>query len=468
MNISKTIFRSYDIRGISGEDLSEEVYYYLGRAYATFLYQRRIKECVVGHDNRLTSESYSKSFIKGLNEGGIDTIFVGYSVSPMIYFSSYEFKTKGGAMITASHNPKEHNGLKLGVGYSDTMLGDEVQQIRALVESENFSKGEGKNRNADLFTPYKKEILKYFNLNKKWKVVIDTCNSTPGLFYPDIFRSAGCEVIEQNTNLDGNFPLGDPDPTEQTALERLAEGVKKAQADIGFAYDSDGDRMAVVDEKGNVLWMDTIISLFIKDVLDFIPGSKIVFNNLCSKQVSETIKSCGGEPVMWITGHSFIKAKIKEVRSPFGGELSGHIFFMDNFYGNDDAIYASLRLLQYLERINQTLSEAVATLPKYVSSPEIKLGIPEEVKFKIVDEEIKSDFVKKWPNAEFNYMEGVRMDEKDKMAVVRASQNGGYLTVKFEGSTQEIYDQVKKDVSEILHKYEEINWEKGTNIHALD
>ena len=466
--INSKIFRGYDIRGVAGEDLDANVYYTLGRAYATFLSQRRIKEATIGHDNRLTSEEFSAAFMAGLNDGGIDTIFMGLSLSQIVYFSSYEFKTKGSAMVTASHNPKEYNGLKLGVGYSDTMISEEIQYMRELVEKGEFSEGKGTNRNVDAFPAYKKDLLKHFNLQKKWRVVIDACNTVSGKFYPELLRAAGCDVIEQNTELDGNFPLGVPDPTEVEVLDRLAVGVKKHNADIGFAYDTDGDRMAVVDNAGQVLWMDSIVALFSMDVLDFLPGAPIVYNTLCSRQVTEAIEKSGGTPVMWMTGHSFIKAKIKEVRSPFGGELSGHIFFMDNFYGHDDGAYASLRLLQYLERKNQSLSEAVAGLAHYVSSPEIKFGLADEIKFEFIDTKIRAEFEKRWPDAKYVDIDGIRMDTAEEMAIVRASQNGPYITVKFEGKTQEQYDNMKKTLKEILKAHPEIDWSQGVNTHALD
>lgn len=467
VSVKPVIFRGYDIRGLVDVELSEDVYYTLGRAYATFLAQRRIKESTVGRDNRLTSEQYAKAFIQGLNDGGINTIDMGLALSQIVYYSSYEFKTKGGAMITASHNPKEFNGLKLSVGYSDTMITDEIQEMRKLCEAGKFSEGHGTNQSVDVFPAYKKDLLKHFEIKKKWKIVVDACNTTSGMFYPDILRSAGCEVIEQNTTLDGNFPMGVPDPTEVEVLERLAEGVKKAGADIGFAYDTDGDRMAVVDGQGRTLWMDSIVALFAKDVLDFMPGAPIVYNTLCSRQVTEAIEKAGGTPVMWMTGHSFIKSKIKEVRSPFGGELSGHIFFMDNFFGHDDGAYASLRLLQYLERKNQTLAEAVSELSIYVSSPEIKFGLADDIKFKFIDTVMKAEFEKRWPTAKYVTIDGVRADLDDRMAIVRASQNGPYITVKFEGKTQAVYDEMKGILKEILSAHPEIDWTKGVNTHAL-
>lgn len=467
-HINPQIFRGYDIRGVAGTDINEDVMYTLGRTYATYLSERRISESTVGRDNRLTGEAFTKAFIQGLNDGGINTIDLGYSLSQIVYFSCYEFKTKGSAMISASHNPKEFNGLKLGTGYSETMVTEDITYFRQIIEKGEYVSGHGTNRSHDIFESYKTHLLKHFHLTKKWKVVVDACCTTSGMFYPEIFRQAGCEVIEQNTNLDGNFPVGVPDPTEMEVLKRLAEGVKKSGADIGFAYDTDGDRMSAVDENGQVLFMDTIVSLFAKDVLDTMPGAPIVYNTLCSRQVTETIEAAGGKPIMWITGHSFIKAKVKAENAPFGGELSGHIYFTDNFYGHDDAAYASLRLLQYLERKNQTLSQAVSELSHYVSSPEIKFGLSDDIKFEFIDTIIRDEFKKLWPAAKFIDIDGIRADLDDRMAIIRASQNGPYITVKFEGKTQQIYDDVKTQLRQILKAHPEVDWSKGVNTHALD
>jgi phosphomannomutase / phosphoglucomutase len=467
MQINPNIYRGYDLRGISGVDLSPEIYYELGRGYATFLTQRRITLCPVGCDNRLTSEEYKASFIKGLNVGGINTYDLGLCMSQVVYFSSYEYLTKGGAMITASHNPGQYNGLKLSVGYSDTMVTEEIQELKRIVEKGEFSKGSGNNTVKDIFPIYLSEITKYFNLSKKWRVVVDGCNTGSGIFYPQILRKAGCEVIEQNCQPNGNYPLGNPDPTETEVLDRLAKTVIKEKADIGFAYDADGDRMAAVDNTGQVLWMDVVVALFSQDVLDFIPGAPIVYNNLCSKVVSETILKMGGKPIISKTGHSFVKSKIKEVRAPFGGELSGHIFFMDNFYGHDDAAYASLRLLSYLERTKQNLHEAVEKLPKYFSSPEVKLGLADDIKFQFISGTIKNDLKNLLPGGVINEVDGVRIDTDTSMIVVRASQNGPYLVIKFEGKTQQEYDALKVGLTKIFNQYSGIDWSAGSNTSAL-
>ncbi|MCR4326426.1 MAG: phosphomannomutase/phosphoglucomutase, partial [Candidatus Roizmanbacteria bacterium] len=381
----------------------------------------------------------------------------------------YYFRTRGMIMITASHNPKEYNGFKFGTGYSETMLTDEIIELRELVQSGKFlsRKEKGKHIKKDIREDYINDVLRRIDPVGKVKVVVDSCAATTGLFLPEILRRAGCEVIEQNTKPDGNFPVGTPDPTEHEVLERLGKGVVQAKADLGFAYDADGDRLGIVDSDGTPIWNDVLVSLFAQDVLDFMPGSKIIFNTLCSKQVADVIKAKGGKPVIWLTGHSFIKAKVREERAPFGGELSGHMYFVDNFYGHDDGAIASLRILAYLTRKQQTLKQAVAELPQYVSSPEIKVGAPDEIKFKLVSETIGGKLKKLYPHGEFLEIDGVRVDMPTSMAIVRASQNGPYLTIKFEAKTQGEYDQMKKDIGALLHECSEIDFNSGVNTTAL-
>jgi len=467
--IDPTIFRGYDIRGVVEKQVNENVFYTFGRAYATMLHGKKIFECQVGHDVRLTSRRYTDALIAGLNDGGIDTLDMGSTLTQITYYSIYERRNKGALMVTASHNPKEYNGMKVSTGYSESFQTEEIQNFRDLCASGKFVNPtkKGSNKPYDIWPSYEKDILKRIRLNKKWKVVIDGLNGEGGRLCADIFRKAGCEVIEQNTDPDGNFPLGAPDPTEEEVLERIADGVKKAGADIGFGYDSDGDRMAVVDETGQFLHMDTAIAILAKDVLKNLPGSPIVFNTLCSRAVPEVIEAAGGKPVMWMTGHAFIKKKAIEVGAPFSGELSGHIFFSDNFYGHEDGANASLRLLEALEAAGQTLSQAAAELPNYVSSPEIKLGLADDIKFKFIDEVIATRLREVWPNGEYTVIDGVRVDLPDKMAIVRASQNGPYVTVKFEGKTQKIYDEVRKILHDILDSYPEVDWATGVNTKSL-
>lgn len=469
-DIPNNIFRGYDIRGIADKEITEETMYIFGKAYATFLAKRRINESIVGYDCRLNSEKFSKAFIKGLIECGINVWNIGLTLSQIVYFSQYHFLSKGAAMITASHNPKEFNGLKLAVGFSDTMISDEIQNFRKLAQNGNFSisKKPGVEIKKNVFQAYINDILKRNILKKKFKIVIDGCSSTSGKFYPEILRQAGCEVVEKNCVPDGNFPLGTPDPTEKHHLERLGKEVLDEKADMGFSYDADGDRIGVVDEKGEVVWNDVLVSIFSQDLLEFLPKEKIVFNTLCSKQVKEVIEKKGGIPIIWKTGHSFIKAKVKEERALFGGELSGHFFFMDNFYGHDDAAMATLRILSFLERHKKSFSQVVSELPKYFSSPEIKLGCPDEIKFQLISINISKEIKNLYPNAEYLEIDGVRMDQQDLMFIMRASQNGPYVTVKFEAKTQEKYEELRNQIKKILHKFKEINFSEGVNAEELN
>lgn len=468
-NINPTVFRGYDIRGLVDEQLNEDIYYTFGRAYATWLSRRRINECSVGYDVRLTSRDYADAMIAGLNDGGINTIDIGETLSPISYFANYELKTRGGAMITASHNPKEYNGLKLSTGYSETMMTNEILDFRAICEKGDFVEPEtkGTNREEDIFPAYVETVNRLFDIRRTYKIVVDGCCTGSGRKYAEVLRKAGMEVIEQNCEPDGNFPMGQPDPTEVEVLERLGSRVKTEGADIGFAYDTDGDRIAVVDENGNPLWMDVIVAIYAESVLRKLPGAPIVFNVLCSQAVRDTIKKEGGRPVMWITGHSFIKAKILEERAPFGGELSGHIFFADNYFPHDDSANASLRLLDFMASEGKSVSELVAELPQYTGSPEIKLGLADDIKFNFIDTVIKKDLEELWPNAEFTTIDGVRADLPGKMIVIRASQNGPYITIKFEAQDSADYEQIKKDVRALLEKHPEIDWSVGVNTHAI-
>src|SRR3972149_7204284 len=350
MKVNPFIFRNYDIRGIVDKDLNFDIVEAIARAYGTFLRKRKIKQIVVGIDCRLSGEEYEKAFIQGVTSCGIDVIDLGLVMTQMVYYGQYRFQTNGAAMITASHNPWNYNGFKLAIGYSQTTGPEEVQELKNLVESEEFYKSErlGTVTNADIKEDYIHDVLKRVELKRKYKIVMDTHKGTTTLFNPEIARRLGCEVIEINSGVDGSFPAGTPDPTDAKLMTNLAEKVLENKADIGLAYDGDGDRIGFADEKGRVLWNDVAVAIFSKEILERFPNSKIVYNTLCSQVVREVIKKNGGTPIIWKTGHAFIKAKIAEVGAAFGGELSGHFFFADNAYGHDDGTYAALRVLEYL------------------------------------------------------------------------------------------------------------------------
>jgi phosphomannomutase/phosphoglucomutase len=478
MEINPYIFRGYDIRGIAGKDLDYEKVKKIAKAYAYFLAQRRIKDAVVGHDCRLTGEEYKKAVIAGLTESGINVYDIGMALTQMVYFAQYHFKSNGGVMITASHNPAEYNGMKLASGYSYTLGTEEILKIKEIItknkelpKTQIGSVTKVKDLKAAYFADLKKRVSLSGFLDKarqkRGKIVIDASNGTTAAFMPELLTSLGYEVVELNCEIDGNFPNGTPDPTEEHILERLAKKVVEEKADLGVAYDGDGDRLGVVDEKGGIIWADVLVAIFADDILDFLPGGKIVYNVLCSKLVDEVV-SKKGTPIMYKTGHSFIKQKVSVEGAVFGGELSGHFFFMDNFFGHDDGCFATLRLLEYLERKKKPFSEIIASFPKYISSPEIKLGCPDDKKVELVDKTLVEIFTKEFPKEKQTTIDGIRIDFSDAMFVIRYSQNGPYITIKFEAKQKKDYNQIKDKIRQVLQGFKEIDWREGVNTSALN
>ncbi len=467
MKINQEIFRGYDIRGIVGKDLNSESIEQIVKAYTYFLNKQGINKVVVGYDCRQSSPEFSKIAIKALADSGIEVVDIGMCLVQMMYASQYYFKAKGGIMITASHNPKEFNGMKLANDYSSTLVEDQIEELKKYINEEKSVSGSGRGsvKKENIVEKYSKDLISRIKIAKKFKVVVDASNGTAGKFIPDLLRRVGCEVIEQNCQIDPDFPLGAPDPTEEMVAKRLSERVLAEKADLGFSYDADGDRMGIVDDQGNFIWNDILVAVFSEDVLAQKPGSKIVYNVLCSKVVEETILANGGKPIMWRTGHSFIKAKTKEEKAPFGGELSGH-FYLDRFYGHDDGGYASLRLLEYLSKKTEKPSEIFAKFAKYISSPEIKIGCSEDKKIAFI-EKVKKQIRQDFPNEKINEVDGSRVDFKDAMMVARYSLNGPYLTFKFEAKTQQKYNELKNYIYDLLKKAPEIDWSAGTNIETL-
>lgn len=475
MKINPHILRGYDIRAEVDKDINAEIMEHIGKAYGTYIIEKlNPKKVVVGYDCRLTSVEYKNAIIKGLITTGLDVIDIGLSLVGNIYWAQYYFKTPATAMITASHNPKEFNGVKLSNDYSEAMILEELQELAKIMEKEDYIvAGElGKITQQDIKDQYFPDLIKRFNIKKGLRVVVDPTCTTAGAIVPKLLRQAGCTVIEKNCQLDGNFPLGVADPTEEIVAKRLSKEVLEAKADIGFSYDSDGDRMGIVDEKGTIIWNDVLVALFAVDVLEKHPGATIMFNTLCSKLVTETILKYGGKPFMWRTGHGFLKKKNQEIKAAFIGELSGHFFFSADFYNHDDGCYATIRLLDYLSKTNQSLSEAMSKLPQYISSPEIKIYCADDKKIKLM-EKISPILKKDHPNAEIiddeRAGDGVRLELSDSMFVVRYSQNGPYLTIKFEARTQEKYNELKKYIRELLQRFPEVDWENEikVNIESL-
>jgi phosphomannomutase/phosphoglucomutase len=467
MEINPYIFRGYDIRGIAGKDLTFETMEGIGKAYGTWLKRNGIESAVVGYDCRLSGQELKTALIQGITSTGTDVIDIGMVLVMMVYFGQYHFKTKGAAMVTASHNPSEYNGCKLANGFSSTMGSEEMKVLREMVQKEDFETGKGKIIEEDISEAYFDKLLEKIKIEKKFKIAVDFSNATASKFFPRLADKIGAELVIFNGEIDGSFPNGTPDPTEKHLAERLAKETVDAKADIGMTFDADGDRLGVVDDKGTVIWNDLLVAIFAADVLDNNPGAKIVYNALCSKTVEETILARGGQPIMWMTGHSFIKAKLREEKAPFGGELSGHFFFVDKFYGHDDGFYAALRLLEYLSHRNKPFSEVLAEFPYYYSSPEVKIGSPDDKKAKVV-ENIKNEAIEKFPNEKINVIDGIRVDFKDGMFIIRFSQNGPYLSPKFEANSPERYEEIRLIVLNLLKKQTDIDWSQGVNLESLE
>src|SRR3989339_354504 len=311
MKINPNIFRGYDLRGVVGKDLNAEIVEHIGRAHGTYMKRRGITEAVVGYDCRATSKEYADALIRGFAYAGIDTVNIGMNLVGTFYWAQYHLKRKGGAFVTASHNPAEYNGFKFAIDYSETLVSGGLNELRRMVLEDDYEKGlaPGKIEAQDIRAAYFADIMKRLPLKKKFKIVVDPSCSTAGVIAPDLLRQAGCEVIENNCQIDPSFPLGTPDPTEMIVAERLKNKVLETGADLGFSYDADGDRIGIVDDKGGIIWNDVLVALLALDVLNSHPHSKIMFNTLCSRAEPETILKYGGEPVMWRTGHFLLKKK---------------------------------------------------------------------------------------------------------------------------------------------------------------
>lgn len=476
MKITPFIFRNYDIRGRLPDELDAEKVKAIGRSYGTFLHRRKIGQAVIGHDCRLSGPEFHQAYIDGVTSAGVDVIDIGMVMTQMVYFAQYYFQANGGTMITASHNPWNYNGFKMATAYSQTTLPHEIKEIKEAVEKDAYFTAEKKGsvKKVDIGEVYKNDVLKRVNLKKKYKVLLDFRHGTPAMFIPDILRAAGCEVVTRNDMVDGHFPKGTPDPTDEKYMLALGEEVKSGNFDIGLCYDGDGDRIGMVDEKGRIMWNDIMVAIFAQEILERFPGSKIIYNNLCTQVVPWVIKQNGGVPIMWLTGHAFIKAKLAEENAAFGGELSGHFFFKDNFFGHDDGSYATLRVLEYMSEKNLKLSEIFDQYPKYFSSPEIKIGCPDDKKVAVIKhlaEKFKNDFPegKVSDDRDIPGNDGTRVDFEDGMMIFRYSQNGPYITVRFEAKDKEVYNK-RRDYSRlILESYPDMIWEDElcVNLDAL-
>lgn len=452
--LKATVFREYDIRGIADEDLVDENIVSLGKGIGTFLSRQGAKSLVIGRDIRLSSERLRNALIEGLLSTGVNVIDVGVCLTPVQYFGIIHLDADGGVMITGSHNPIEYNGFKISKRDVAPVYGEEIQEIRKLIEGEDFETGSGELVKKDVISDYVDMIKSKLNFGRKLKLVIDAGNGTAGILAPQLWRDLGCDVVELYCEPDGTFPNHLPDPTVPKYVVDLQKKVLEVGADVGIGYDGDTDRVGVIDEKGRMIFADKLIAILIREVLQKHPGGKIVFDVKCSQALPEEIIKFGGEPVMYKTGHSLLKAKMKELQSPLAGEMSGHIFYSDDFFGFDDAVYVSGRLLRIMSNTDKTLAELVDEIPSFESTPEIRIEATDEDKFKIVAE-LSEHFKRAYETID---IDGARVLFGDGWGLVRASNTQPVLVLRFEARSKERLAEIIEIFKSKLREYPSVKF----------
>jgi phosphomannomutase/phosphoglucomutase len=431
--MNKQIFREYDIRGLVADDLTDDVVQKLGLGLGTTLRKKGGKRIAVGRDCRLSSTHLRDRLSAGLMQTGCDVVDIGVVPTPLTYFAANTLPVDGLAMITGSHNPPEYNGFKVGVG-NTTFWGKEIQDLLKLIEAGRFEKGAGTMREWDMITPYREFVKQDIKLGKrKLKVVIDAGNGVGGHVAVPLFQSMGFSVVPLFCTMDGRFPNHHPDPTIVKNMQNLATAVAREKADLGIAYDGDADRLGVVDEQGNILWGDELTLLFARELLKIEPGAAIVGEVKCSMRMYDEIARAGGKAIMWKAGHSLIKAKMKESKALLAGEMSGHIFWKHRYFGFDDAIYSTARLLEILTNTDRKLSEMLADVPKTFATPELRVDTVEEKKFEIVRRTVKHF---KDSGYQVVDVDGVRVVFSDGWGLVRASNTQPILVLRFEAKSE--------------------------------
>lgn len=443
------IFREYDIRGIADVDLTPEIARKLGLAMGTYLERFGKKRIALGRDNRPSSDTYHSALIEGLTKTGRDIIDIGVCPTPLLYYSIFHLNSDGGIMITGSHNPPEYNGFKVCVGPA-AIYGDQIQELRRIAEEGCFFEpwAQGKVETYPIIGAYLNEISGKIKLKRPVHIAVDCGNGTASLVAPELFRRLGCNIVELYCWSDGTYPNHHPDPTVAENLEDLIAKVREVQAEVGIAFDGDADRIGVVDDAGKIIWGDQLLVIFARDMLRRRPGAMIISEVKASKVLFDDIARHGGRPLMWRTGHSLIKAKMKEEGAVLAGEMSGHIFFADDYYGYDDAIYAACRLLEIISQSEQPLSALLRDLPPTVITPEIRVECPDEIKFQVVDR--LRDFFKE--QRQVVDVDGARILFEDGWGLVRASNTQPALVLRFEAPNEQRVSEIREAVESVLRK----------------
>ncbi|MBI2252786.1 MAG: phosphomannomutase/phosphoglucomutase [Armatimonadetes bacterium] len=452
MNFNPQIFREYDIRGKAEEDLNQEFTYNLGKALSAYYKEKNVKEISLGRDCRLSSPILHQNLVQGLLESGMEVLDLGIIPTPLLYYSQFALNLKGGVMITGSHNPPDQNGFKICYDKS-TLYGKEIQKIKEIIEKNDFKRETGKLKNQDIIPSYINFLLKNIKPGgKKIKVVLDAGNGTGGITALPIYERLGFDVIPLFIEMDGNFPNHHPDPTIVKNMQALKETVLKEKANLGIALDGDADRIGVIDDQGKIIWGDQLMVVLARNILKENPGATFIMEVKCSQTAFDDIKKNGGNPILWKVGHSLIKAKMKEEHALLGGEMSGHIFFSERYFGYDDSIYAGARLLEILSNQEESLSFILNDLPVTYATPEIRLPCPDEEKFEVV-KKITQFYKKKYPVID---IDGARILFKDGWGLVRASNTQAVLVMRFEALSEENLKNIQENVENKLKEIMQI------------
>jgi len=442
------IYREYDIRGVIGEDIGEDEFVTIGRGFGTYFNQVGEKTIVVGRDCRLSSPTIKDDVAEGLINSGCNVVDIGICPTPILYFALRHLKADGGIMITASHNPPEYNGFKVCSGF-DTIYGEEIQKLRQIIEKADFVSGKGTYSSHEITESYIERITRDITVNPGIKVGFDAGNGTAGPVGVAILQSLGCELHDLYCDMDGSFPNHEPDPTVLDNMRDLIKEVKEHSLAVGIGVDGDGDRIGVVDSAGDIVFGDMLLLLFARDVLDNHPGATIISEVKCSDRLYKDIEAHGGNAIMWKTGHSLIKSKMKESKALLAGEMSGHMFFADRYFGYDDAIYASCRLLEILSKTGKSLQELLRDVPQSYTTPEIRVECPDHKKFELVDR-LRDEFRTHYTIID---VDGVRVVFDDGWGLVRASNTQPALVLRFEAQSKERLEEIQAMVESAIDRF---------------
>ncbi len=446
ITVPASIFKAYDIRGIVDETLTPEVVRGIGQALGSEALLINQKTVVVGRDGRLSGPEIAGALIEGLREAGCDVIDIGMAPTPVVYYAAAQIGTGSGVAVTGSHNPPNYNGLKMVLG-GVTLSGDTIQKLRKRVETGDYAHGHGEYHTRDVIPDYIQRIVGDVKPARRMRVVIDCGNGVAGAVAPALMHGLGCELHSLFAEVDGHFPNHHPDPSKPENLEDLIAAVKQHRADIGLAFDGDGDRLGVVTPSGKVIWPDRQMMLFAADVLSRNPGAPIIFDVKCTTHLPKWIAKHGGQPLMWRTGHSLIKAKLKESGAPLAGEMSGHIFFKDRWYGFDDATYSAARLLEILSKDARSADEIFSSLPDSVNTPEINVEMKEGEHHTFVRRLVESA---KFNGGTVNTIDGLRVDFDDGFGLVRASNTTPCLVIRFEATTKQALNRIQGEFRKVM------------------